>query len=79
MQTTVTSGRCSGKEPPMKRKPIQIAVTSATEEGFEALYALCDDGSIWRKERLPMGNVLADWEPIPPIPAPLKERGSAPG
>jgi hypothetical protein len=37
--------------PPNKRKVIQIAVASVSEgmATYPALYALCDDGTIWRK------------------------------
>jgi hypothetical protein len=51
----------------MKRKPIQIAAIPLTEAGGrETVYALCEDGSIWRRdERL---YNPTQWERVPDIP-----------
>ena len=47
------------------RKVIQIAIEQNTENDYGALYALCDDGSLWQK----VFKAGADWDEIqPPSP-----------
>lgn len=46
------------------RKVIQVTVTATP--GWQILYALCDDGSIW--SRGACNDAVWDWNQLPNIP-----------
>jgi hypothetical protein len=52
------------------RKVIQICVEPSTEDDYGALYALCEDGSIWRKYKIGHPTGEESWCPIEDVPEP---------
>ncbi len=65
----------------MKRKIIQIAATSATndlDEGWCERLALCDDGTVWVMEGDTQSK-YASWNQLPDIPQPKEDEGLAGG
>jgi hypothetical protein len=53
------------------RKIIQIAVSSEEECTYGALFALCDDGTLWQTKNA--GN--GPWHQVPPVPVAVALRG----
>ena len=51
----------------MKRKIIQITATPDTDDYYAQIYALCDDGTVWRKTINPSGED-GKWKPIENVP-----------
>ena len=51
----------------MKRKIIQIAATPDTTDYYSELYALCDDGTVWRKTIRP-SDEDTKWKHIEDVP-----------
>ena len=49
------------------RKIVQIAAKSGDQAEGDKIYALCDDGSLWRKNDYPDGG---EWCAVEPIPQP---------
>lgn len=49
------------------RKPMQITAVPETENRFETLYVLCDDGTIWQMYHTMSGDCV--WKQVPPIPS----------
>lgn len=52
----------------MKRKIIQVATTPDTVDFHAALYALCDDGTLWTMSLSGESNETEKWEKIKDIP-----------
>ena len=51
------------------RKIIQVAPVPTTTNSWEAVYALCHDGTLWRLEINGATNErLWEWQSMPPIP-----------
>jgi hypothetical protein len=48
-----------------ERKIVQIAVAQGGD--WPTLYALCDDGTLWRHQQ-PMAMTPTPWARVPPIP-----------
>ena len=59
----------------MERHIIQICAVPETAQGYEAVYALCNDGSLWTYQTFrdqPLG-----WKQIEPIPQEGFDRAEA--
>ena len=57
------------------RKVVQIAATPSDSEHWGSLYALCDDGSVFRRDYPPYGS-SSDWQeerPVPQVDARVEE------
>jgi hypothetical protein len=53
------------KEEVMNRKIIQITAMGVTDK-TETIYALCDDGSVWRL--LVTARGVSNWHQLPDLP-----------
>lgn len=55
------------------RKIIQIASASETADRYAQIYALCDDGTVWRMVAREPESACA-WAPLPNVPQPSEDR-----
>jgi hypothetical protein len=71
-QAPIAPGEGPGREDDalvMKRKVIQIAASAGTLQ-YNTLYALCDDGTLWRQRVNSGGD--GEWEKMRGVPQPEK-------
>ena len=52
-----------------QRKVVQIAVSRPSDDGVDAIVALCDDGTMWEMVAYATGTGTHGWQLLPAIPS----------